>query len=289
VLKDLLRGPLPPAVSAQISAKLALKPIDLHYPSIGRLFKGRDDFLASLQGNLFSHDLIYPGSAAIACTALLGMGGVGKTRAAVQYAWAHRHRNDYTALFLLDADTPDKLHTALAALAARLRLPAAAAQEEAVRFEAVLDWLNANPIWLLILDNIDTESALDAAHRLLGRLAGGHVLITSRLTQFPRGVKCLALDVLSLQAAASFLLDATETGRHRTPHDATEALALAEALGGLALALEMAAATVEARSWSFTKYQEIWHGNRARVIGWARQEITGYHHAVARNLADKIN
>jgi tetratricopeptide (TPR) repeat protein len=286
VLKDLLRGPLPPEVAAQISAKLAPKPIDLHYPSIRPLFKGRDGFLALLQGHLFS--LTY-NSAAIACTALIGMGGVGKTRAAVEYAWIHRHRDEYTALFLLDAETPDKLQTALAALAAPLRLPAAAAQEEAVRFEAVLDWLNANPIWLLILDNIDTEPALDAVLRLLGRLAGGHVLMTSRLTQFPRGVETLALDVLNLNDAASFLLDATETGRRRTPDDAFEAHALADALGQLALALEMAAATIKARGWSFTKYQEIWHGNRARVIGWARQEIADYHHAVAETWQTSID
>lgn len=43
----------------------------------------------------------------------------------------------------------------------------------------------------------------------------------------------------------------------------------------------MAAATIEARRWSFRKYQEIWKGHRAGAVGWARQEITGYHHAVA--------
>ena len=284
VLKDLLRSPLPPAVSAQISAKLAPKPIDLHYPSIGTLFKGRKTFLDRLHASLTRPD---GGTAAIAGRAVHGMGGVGKTRAAVEYAWAHR--DDYTALFLLDAETPDKLHTALAALAAPLRLPAAAAPEEAVRFEAVLDWLNANPTWLLIFDNIDTEPALAAAHHLLGRLAGGHVLMTSRLTQFPRGVERLDLDVLSLDDATSFLLEATETGRRRTPDDAAEARALAEALGQLALALEMAAATIEARGWSFTKYQEIWQGNRARVVGWARPEITGYHHAVAETWQASVD
>ncbi len=114
-----------------------------------------------------------------------------------------------------------------------------------------MDWLNANPVWLLILDNIDTEPALAAANHLLGRLTGGHVLLTSRLRQFPRGVERLDLDVLSLDDATSFLLEATETGRRRTPDD-----------------------DAEARGWSFTKYQEIWQGNRARVIGWARPEIT---------------
>jgi Domain of unknown function (DUF4062) len=284
VLKDPLSSPLPPGVSAQISAKLAPKPIDLHYPSIGTLFKGRRTFLDRLHASLTRPD---GGAAAIAGRAVHGMGGVGKTRAAVEYAWAHR--DDYSALFLLDAETPDKLHTALAALAALLRLPAAAAPEEDLRFEAVLDWLNANPIWLLIFDNIDTEPALAAAHHLLGRLTGGHVLMTSRLTQFPRGVERLDLDVLSLDDATSFLLEATETGRRRTPNDAAEVRILAEALGRLALALEMTAATIEARTLSFTKYHEIWQGNRARVVGWARPEITGYHHAVAETWQASVD
>ncbi len=283
-LKDLLRSPLPPSVSAQISEKLAPKPIDLHYPSIDPLFKGRKTFLDRLHASLTRPD---GGAAAIAGRAVHGMGGVGKTRAAVEYAWAHR--DDYSALFLLDAETPDKLHSALAALAAPLRLPAAAAPKEVERFEAVLDWLNANPTWLLIFDNIDTEPALAAAHHLLGRLAGGHVLMTSRLTQFPRGVECLDLDVLSLADATSFLLEATETDRRHTPDDAGEARVLAEALGQLALALEMAAATIDARGWSFTKYQEIWQGNRARVVGWARPEITGYHHAVAETWQASVD
>jgi hypothetical protein len=105
--------------------------------------------------------------------------------------------------------------------------------------------------------------------------------MTSRLARFPRGVERLDLDVLSLDDAASFLLEATDPGRRRAADDTARARALAEALGRLALALEMAAATIDARGLSFAKYQEMWQGYRARVVGWARPEITGYHHAVA--------
>ena len=57
----------------------------------------------------------------------------------------------------------------------------------------------------------------------------------------------------------------------------------------MALALEMAAATIEARGWSFAEYREVWQGNRARVVGWARQEITGYHHAVAETWQTSVD
>jgi hypothetical protein len=51
----------------------------------------------------------------------------------------------------------------------------------------------------------------------------------------------------------------------------------------------MAAATIEARRWSFRKYQEIWKGHRAGAVGWARQEITGYHHAVAETWQTSVH
>ncbi len=263
--------------------ELPPKPVVLPYQSIGSLFKGRSSFLDRLHASLRK-----AGSAAIAGKAVHGMGGVGKTRAAVEYAW--QYRDDYTAVFLLSAETPDKLHSAVAALADPLRLPAAALPEEDARFEAVVGWLNGNPGWLLILDNIDDAPALKAAHGLLGRLrGGGHVLMTSRLTQFPRDIERLDLDVLAFDDAAAFLLEATETGRRRAPDDAARARALAEALGGLALALEMAAATIEARRLSFAAYQEMWQGSRARVVGWASPEITGYHHAVAETWQTSVD
>ena len=156
------------------------------------------------------------------------MGGVGKTRAAVEYAWTYHH--DYSLVALLDSETPEKLQSSLAALAGPLRLPELAAPEESVRLEAVLDWLNSHPVWLLIFDNIDSETVLDAAHGLLGRLTGGHVVLTSRLKHFPLGIEKLDMDVLTPDDATAFLLEATP-GRHKAADDAAQARALAGDLG----------------------------------------------------------
>ena len=257
------------------------KPIVLPYPSLGTLFKGRDTFLRNLMASLTRDG---GGRAAIAGRAVHGLGGVGKTRAAVEYAWAHR--DDYTALALLEAETPERLQSSLAALTGPLRLPEAAAQEDAVKIEAAVAWLNANPGWFLILDNLDTEAAVAAANWLLGRLTGGHVVLTSRLSAgFARGVEKLDLDVLDLDAAAAFLLEAAG----KPPEQVAEARALAADLGQLALALEMAAATIDARGLSFAAYRKLWEGNRARVVGWASQKITGYHHAVAETWQTSVD
>jgi hypothetical protein len=252
------------------------KPIVLPYASLGGLFKGREAFLHRLRESLARAD---GGATAIVSKALYGMGGIGKTRAAVEYAWAYRE--EYTALLFAQADSAEEFRRNLASLVGPLLLPEREAAEEEVRLEAVLGWLRANPGWLLILDNIDAPPALAEADRLMGRLAGGHVVLTSRLDRFARQVEPLELDVLSLDAASSFLLEATDARRHKMAGDDAQARELAEELGRLALALEQAAATIEKLRCGFRHYLEIWRGNRERVVGWAKPEIYGYHHAVA--------
>ena len=251
------------------------KPIVLPYTSLGRLFKGREGFLRRLRESLTRVD---GGATAIVSKALYGMGGIGKTRAAVEYAWAYRE--DYTALLFAQADSPEELRRNLADLAGPLLLPESAAAEEEVRLNAVLSWLAVNPGWLLILDNVDTPNALPEVNRLTGRLTDGHVPLTGRLDRFARQVEALELDVLSPDAAVAFLLEATEARRQKSSDDDAAAHELAEDLGRLALALEQAAATIEKLRCGFRGYLEIWRNNRERVVGWARPEITGYYHAV---------
>jgi len=81
------------------------KPIILPYASLGGLFKGRDEFLKELHASLSRGR----GRKAIVGSALYGLGGIGKTRAAVEYAWAHQ--DDYTALLFAIAETPEALTT----------------------------------------------------------------------------------------------------------------------------------------------------------------------------------
>jgi tetratricopeptide (TPR) repeat protein len=260
------------------------RPIMLPYASLGRLFKGRDEFLRRLRENL-TRDR--GGATAIASMALYGMGGIGKTRAAIEYAWVHR--DDYTALLFAQADSPEELRRNLAGLAGPLHLAERDEAEEEVRFNAVLAWLRANPGWLLILDNIDTAPALAEADRLMGRLTGGHVLLTSRLDRFARQVETLELDMLSQADAAAFLLEATEGRRRKTADDDAAARELAEELGRLALALEQAASTIDKLRCGFRRYLEIWQSNREKAVGWAKPEITGYHHAVAATWQTSVD
>lgn len=151
---------------------------NLPYPPLGDLLKGRDEELRKLSESLEADGR----TAIVQHKALYGLGGIGKTRLAVEHAWA----SGYQAAFFVRADTPAGLRTGLATLARvdLLNLEERRSEEETVH--AVLGWLKANPSWLLILDNVDTSEAESEVLALLPGLTGGRVLITSRLRSWPR-------------------------------------------------------------------------------------------------------
>ena len=255
------------------------RPRNLPYASLGDLFKGRDAMLDELRASLTSAPA--SGASAIVGRALHGLGGVGKTRLAVEYAW--RHADDYTALLFVGADSPEALQRNLAALCAPalLDLPEHQVTEEAAQVAAVLGWLQRNPGWLLIADNVDTEAAAQAVEALLPQLPGGHVLITSRLSNWSGGVEALPLDVLQEPAAVEFLLARTDARRRKQADDAAQARTLAGELGGLALALEQAGAYIAQRRLTLADYLAQWRGQRDKVLAWYDPRLMQYPKSVA--------
>ncbi len=87
------------------------RPRNLPFASLGPLFMGRDADLDALRAALAAGK-----GAAVVGRALHGLGGVGKTRLAIEYAL--RHEADYSALLFVRADDPASLDAGLAALAA---------------------------------------------------------------------------------------------------------------------------------------------------------------------------
>jgi hypothetical protein len=230
---------------------------NLPYKSLGTLFKGREEFLAKIQDTLSQAEFRgHQRAAAITANATAatvhGLGGIGKTRAAIEFA--HRHADDYTALLFVGADSPDALNANLAALCGPLVLNLKEKDEKELDLQvaAALQWLKQHPGWFLILDNVDSEPAARAVEDLLGQLASaGQVLITSRISNWSGGVEPLALDVLTEDDAADFLLERTEKRRRKQPDDPEQAKSLARTLGQLALALEQAGAMIDTERLRF--------------------------------------
>ena len=274
-LKLNAREPLPASPVAPSSRK----PVSLPYPSLGNLFRGREEALHELEESLRRAG---EGEAtAIVGKALHGLGGVGKTRLAVEYAW--RHLADHSAVLFVPADTPESLLRNVAALSDPLvlDLPEHQAAEEETRVVAVLRWLRGHPGWLLILDNVDSREAARAAEELLRRLSGGQVLLTSRLSEWGPHVEAHELGLLSEEEATGLLLARTEPRRRKTPNDEAHARTLAGELGYLALALEQAAAYMRHHRLTFAGYLEAWQVQRDKVLEWYDEGDSSYGRSVA--------
>ncbi len=255
----------------------AQKPFNLPFATLGNLFKGREGDM-----NALSEQLKKKGATAIVQPAsITGMGGIGKTQLAIEYAL--RHESEFSALLFVTANTPEELANNFSLLSGPevLNLAAYLSGRQPEQHGAVLQWLQANTGWLLIFDNADTKGAATAVRQLVPKLAGGQVLITSRISEWGGSVHAMGLDLLSEEASVSYLIERTAAGRQRQPGEESEALALADELGGLALALEQAAAYVNARGMSLAEYRRRWRESNEKLIDYRDEFATQYPKSVA--------
>jgi class 3 adenylate cyclase/tetratricopeptide (TPR) repeat protein len=177
--------------------------------------------------------------------AVQGLGGVGKTSFAVEYAC--RYRDLYAGVWWCPAETRIGLMTSLAGLATELDAAAANETDIEKAAKAALRLLSEQrATFLLVYDNV--ESPEDIADFL--PVSGAHVLLTSRFTDWSGWAEEVALDVLPPVEAVAFL--ESRAGRQ----DASGAAMLAAALGRLPLALDHAAAYCKRTQMSFAAYSK---------------------------------
>jgi len=264
----------------------ARQPRNLPFASLGTLFVGRVSDLDKLHTVLAADT-----EAPVVDVALQGLGGVGKTRLAIEYAW--RYGAKYSALLFVSADNPASLEANLAALVGGkiLNLEEKQAQQDDVKIEAALGWLDAHPTWLMILDNVDDENAVDAVIALMARLKGGHVIVTARASNFPPEVVSLELDVLDKDVATAFLMERTRAKRDTAADDQERARELARELDGLALGLEQAGAFISKQRISFGGYLTQWRETRQTVVNWFDPKLLSYDHdtGLAATWATSVN
>ena len=211
-------------------------------PQRNKNFTGRESLLEELRRRV-TGDVT-----AVLPHALQGLGGVGKTQLAIEYAY--RHVQDYDVVWWIPADQEVLVRSALAALAPRLGMTGIAPErvEDAVR--AVLDSLRrGDPYsrWLLIFDNADQPETI----RDLMPNGPGDVLVTSRNHRWQGIVDAVEVDVFARAESLEFL-------RRRVPGSVDDdSDRLAEELGDLPLALEQAGALQAETGMSVTEYLDL--------------------------------
>jgi tetratricopeptide (TPR) repeat protein len=212
-------------------------------------FTGREPLLTKLHENLTS------GKTTAVTQAIKGLGGVGKTQVALEYAY--RYAGKYSLVWWIRAEDKSKLNADFAALAQALDLPEKDDKDQNLAVQAVCRRLNELSNWLLVYDNVTRPE--DLGH-YRPQAATGHVIITSRYQSWQGVAESLSLDVMEPDEAVAFL-------KRRTGlNDGQTARSLAAELGYLPLALEQAGAYIEKNRSDFARYQKFFTTRRQELL-----------------------
>jgi tetratricopeptide (TPR) repeat protein len=226
-------------------------------------FTGREALLQQLH-----HTLNTSKAAALSHPqAISGLGGIGKTQLALEYAY--RYHEEYGAVFWLKADTRESLLADFQALARLLNLPEQYAEEQMKSVLAVIAWLKEHPQWLLIFDNVDD---LAMTRPFLPPALDGHMLLTTRSQSMGGLAQRIEVECMTPEVGALFLLrrasllapDATLEAA--SAQDRALALQIVEELGGLPLALDQAGAYMEESAYHLKGYLKLYQRQRATLL-----------------------
>lgn len=163
-------------------------------------FTGREGDLIELRSRLATtgSPVVLSGASPVA---LQGMGGIGKTQLAMEYA--HRFRNAYDFVWWVNSDPVTFVDTQLSDLGRELGLtggPTIADDARAVL--AALGRGDAGARWLMIFDNAED---VETVTRFLPRGPGGHVIITSRDSGWAERAATIQVDVFDRRESIAHL------------------------------------------------------------------------------------
>ncbi|MEU4447122.1 FxSxx-COOH system tetratricopeptide repeat protein [Actinosynnema sp. NPDC050801] len=208
-------------------------------------FTGRRDLLDGLSAAL-------AGDGPVVVRAIAGMGGIGKTSTAIEYA--HRHAEDYDVAWWIAGEDRDLIPQQLIRLGQALGLVGHGAPVEAA-VPRVLGELRRRDRVLLVFDNAEHPDTVASF------LPGGRtrVVITSRYPRWDGVATTLELDVFSPTESAHLL-------RSKLPSLTDgQVEAIGEALGHLPSALGQAVAVLADSTLTPDRYLDLL-GTRAREL-----------------------
>lgn len=236
---------------------LELEPVPIwHLPcSRNFFFTGREELLEQLH-TLLDHR---PQAAQTRAAVLSGMGGIGKTQIAIEYAY--RHARDYSALLWVNAESPESILVSLAQIAQALNLPERNENRPQAVVNAVARWLTSHTHWLVIVDDLSNPALVK--HFLPSPPHGSWLFTTQRQTlgtmAFPLTVQPMRIDeAVTLLLCRIRKLVAGESTEHIPSDIILQAHQLVKELDGLPLAIDQAGAYIEDTQCSLAEYLELY-------------------------------
>jgi tetratricopeptide (TPR) repeat protein len=242
-------------------------------------FTGRDEVFQSLR------TLLIPGSTTALTQAISGLGGIGKTHTAIEYAY--RFHQDHEAVLWLQADSWETLVSACVQLAEELELPEQKESDQVIA--EVQHWLRKHRFWLLILDNV--ENPQEILTRFLPTQHQGSVLITTRVHDVEPLAQTQVLSTMSEDEGILFLLRRTRKVAPNAGLDQAnttqrdEARQIWQLMQGLPLALDQAGAYIRETDCSFSQYQAQYERRRAELLARRGKRFIGHEESVATTFS----
>jgi hypothetical protein len=266
-----LRGRAPEAFADMVVAKLielgitpppAPEVLWGPVPPRNLFFTGREQALADLHARLTGPRA---GGPVVAVSALAGMGGVGKTQLAAEYAW--RQAKAYRLVWWIGAETPTQAAAGLTALADALGLPPGEPTQRQARLWAALA---SRGDWLLVYDNAADPAPLAT---ILPPRVSGRVLVTSR-ARLPR-LPTVDIDVFDRAESVALLQ------QHLPSLPVADADRVAAALADLPLAIDQAGAYLAEAPIGVGAYLQLLADQPQLVLAEATPDHAGLAATVA--------
>ena len=238
-------------------------------------FMGRGEALTAIEAALGRYE------GRVAITALHGLRGVGKTVLAAAYA--ELHRGGYRATWWIRAQSEAGMRADLVALGVRLGWVPPDEKEEPALAEVTERLRHEGERILLIFDN---ATDADALKPYLPRGGAARVLVTSNAPAWRGVAEPVQIRLWPKEIGGGYLI--ARTGREGERGAAED---LSEALGGLPLAHEQAAAYCERLEIPLTEYRRRFAAAPARMLDTERDAPAEYRDklTVAKTFALAID
>ena len=212
--------------------------------------------------------------------AIKGLGGIGKTQIAVEYAYRVREQFRYTHILWINAASEEALITSFVTLAGLLpAFPAKSETDQRKLVAAIKRWLEeCKQRWLLIFDNADDVSLIQ---EYLPTIGNGSVLLTTRFSAVGSLASSIEVETMSFIEGTYLLLRRAQRFADASDEEINEAGNIVVALDHFPLALDQAGAYIDETQCSFSDYLQLYQDHRKALLARRGIQSTNYPDSVA--------
>jgi hypothetical protein len=211
---------------------------------------------------------------------LWGLGGIGKSQIALEYA--HKYRDSYGACLWITCDSLTKISEDVSQIVPKLNFEATGARQDNANLKY---WLQSTDTkWLLVFDNAESPLGLKD---LWPDSANGHIIITTQDKQWSSPeytTKFIRMKMLTEEEGGEMLV------RHFEVHNRTvserDAISLTRASESLPLALYQFAAYIIEQEMEVYEFLDEYQNNKSslQLDRWKNPSALQYQHTLGTFL-----